>query len=327
MLLLIQLNKVIFIDEDKFDQLINDSRYIDVKAQKGHKRLNPNALNDHLNDELSKEENRNIKITHLSSTINHELTRKDSKYLTAYGKCSFSPFCQVNYIFRVKDKVVVDNKVGISIEIKNSHDHDTQDKNIKKLKNENFHKAEKDPSKSARTKSTNNATKNKQKAIKSPKPISPPINDTEVQEDVNEIFNKILETDFPDWNYKSFTLFDFSNEISEKNNQNQTIEESKIEKFQLETLELSAKRRYDELDLNESLFSLSDTDSINQVDLGLIIENSMSTCATNSFDLRKDVSNSTDDSFNEFQQINEWDEIIKLIIERDLSIFDSDVLI
>jgi hypothetical protein len=144
---------------------------------------------------------------------------------------------------------------------------------------------------------------------------------------VNEIFKKILETDFPDWNYKYFTLFDFSNEISEKNNQNQTIEESKIEKFQLETLELSAKRRYDELDLNESLFSLSDTDSINQVDLGPIIQKSMSTCATNSFDLRKDVSNSTHDSFNEFQQINEWDEIIKLIIERDLSIFDSDVLI
>jgi len=263
---------------------MSDSRYIDVKAQKGHKRLNPNALNDHLNDELSKEENRNIKITHLSSTINQELARKDSKYLTAYGKCSFSPFCQVNYIFRVKDKLVVNNKVGISIEIKNTHDHDTQNKEIKKLKNENFQKSQKDSSKPACTTSTNRVPKNKQKndAIKSPKAI-PPL-DIECQEDVNELFNKILETDFPDWNYQSFTLFDCNDEIAEKNNQKQTIGESEIEEFQLESLELSAKRRYDELDLIEPLFSLSDFDPINQVDLGPIMRNSMSTCTTNNFD-------------------------------------------
>jgi hypothetical protein len=224
--------------------------------------------------------------------------------------------------------VVVDNKVGISIEIKNSHDHDTQDKNIKKLKNENFHKPEKDSSKVACTKRTNSVAKNKQKndAIKSPKSKSPLDNDTEVQEDVNELFNKILETDFPDWDCQSFTLFDCNNEITEKSNQKQ-IGESKIEEFQLETLELSAKRRYDELDLNEPLFLLSDSDSINQVDLDPIIQKNMSTCIANSFDLQKDTSNSTEDNCNEFQQINEWDDIIKLIIERDLSIFASDILV
>ena len=97
-----------------------------------------------MNEELAKEENRNIKITHLSSTINKELTRKDSKYLTAYGKCSFSPYCQVNYIFRVKEKNVVDKKVSILVEIANFHDHDTQDKDVKQMKNgENYKKFEK----------------------------------------------------------------------------------------------------------------------------------------------------------------------------------------
>jgi hypothetical protein len=134
---------------------------------------------------------------------------------------------------------------------------------------------------------------------------------------------KFSKTDFPDWNYKSFTLFDFSNEISEKNNKTQTIEESKIEEIQLGSLDVSKKRRHDELDLSEPLFSLSDFDSINHVDLGLIIENSTTNCC----DFQQDVSNSTEDNCNEFQQINEWDDIIKLMIERDLSIFDSDFLI
>ena len=152
------------------------------------------------------------------------------------------------------------------------------------MKNENSQKSEKNSSKPACTKSTNNVIKNKQKnnAIKSPKAI-PPL-DIECQEDVNELFNKILETDFPGWNYQSFTLFDCNNEITEKTNQKQTIGESKIEEFQLETIELSAKRRYDELDLNDSLFSLSDFDPINQVDLGPIIPKSIPTCTTNNFD-------------------------------------------
>ena len=118
--------------------MINESRHIDTKTKTGHKRLNPNALNDYLSEELAREEARFVKITHLSSTINLEPTRKDSKYLTASGKCSYSPTCQVTYIFRVKHKLVVDNAVSVYVEITNSHDHDSLIKPSKKVaKSEN----------------------------------------------------------------------------------------------------------------------------------------------------------------------------------------------
>ena len=101
----------------------------------------------------------------------------------------------------------------------------------------------------------------------------------------------------------------------------------KTEWVQLETIELSAKRRYDELDLNDSLYSLSDFDPTNQVELGPIIQKNIPTCTTNNCDLQKDVSNSTEDNCNEFRHINEWNDIIELMIGRDLSIFDSDTLV
>jgi hypothetical protein len=105
--------------------MVNDSRLVNLQTNRGQqRRLNPRALNDHLNAEMSKLENDiDVKIQHLSSTITENFSRKDSKFLIAYAKCAFNATCQVNYIFRVKEKVVVNNLVEISVEITNIHNH------------------------------------------------------------------------------------------------------------------------------------------------------------------------------------------------------------
>ena len=117
------MSKTIRISAEKFFNLINDSRYVNLKTSRGQRRLNPKALNNYLNEEVSAAERLDIKIQHLSSTITEQLSRKDSKFLIAYAKCAYNPTCQVNYIFRVKEKVIVDDCVDISIEITNFHNH------------------------------------------------------------------------------------------------------------------------------------------------------------------------------------------------------------
>jgi len=105
--------------------MVNDSRLVNLQTSRGQqRRLNPRALNDHLNAEMSKLENDiDVKIQHLSSTITENFSRKDSKFLIAYAKCALNATCQVNYIFRVKEKVVVNNLIEISVEITNVHNH------------------------------------------------------------------------------------------------------------------------------------------------------------------------------------------------------------
>jgi hypothetical protein len=104
--------------------MVNDSRFVNLKVNRGQRRLNPRALNDHLNKEMSELENIDAKIQHLSSTISENFTRKDSKFLIAYAKCAYNATCQVNYIFRVKERVIVNNMVDIYVEITNFHNHD-----------------------------------------------------------------------------------------------------------------------------------------------------------------------------------------------------------
>ena len=338
-----KINKVIFIDEDKFDLLISDSRYIDAKAKTGHKRLNPNALNEHLNDELAKEENRNIKITHLSSTINQELTRKDSKYLTAYGKCSFSPFCQVNYIFRVKEKIVDDNKVAISVEISNYHDHDTQDKDIKKLKNGGVQKTEKkkkSPSVSKcnkisqeckineieKTYFSNKIDKNKPKSMKSIKHDSILNSDIKEQEDVNGVFKNILQTDFSEWVHETFSLFDNIENNSDGNySDNQTNDDFSIDGFQFEILNSSEKRSFEDLEMNEPFCSIDNSNSLEKVYLGPTIHKRMSICTYKNTDITNLSSSNTEISCNCSHQKDEWDEIMNTILEKDLPIFHPEI--
>ena len=195
--------------------MINESRFIDTKTNKGHKRLNPNALNDYLNEELANEEKLKIKITHLSSTINKEPTRKDSQYLTAYGRCTFSPTCRVNYIFRVKKKLVINNQIEILIEITNSHDHDTLNTDeipCKNVKNNHLDTKDQSIESSAVFKNTKKAKTTKRSIRKTCKkaPITSEINsiDTLNEEEFNEIFSKFMENDCSlDQNY---ALTDFS---------------------------------------------------------------------------------------------------------------------
>ena len=104
--------------------MVNDSRYTNTNTNRGQRRLNPRALNDHLNKEMSELENLDVKIQHLSSTITENFSRKDSKFLIAYAKCAYNATCQVNYIFRVKEKIVVNDLVQIHVEITNFHNHD-----------------------------------------------------------------------------------------------------------------------------------------------------------------------------------------------------------
>ena len=72
-----------------------------------------------------------IKLTHLSSTINDKMLRQDTKYLTAFAKCSYNNKCTATYSFTVKELDYSDGKQQIQIVRTNPHNHNDRTCNIK----------------------------------------------------------------------------------------------------------------------------------------------------------------------------------------------------
>ena len=72
--------KELKIQAQLFNEMIADSR----ENNKRTLTLNKTALNKYLAEELGGLENTQIRITHKNSAINHNPTRRDSKFFQAY---------------------------------------------------------------------------------------------------------------------------------------------------------------------------------------------------------------------------------------------------
>ena len=120
---------VIQLKEQSFNNLLNET---DATRTEYIKQFKSTALDANLKEELLIIEKkhlsslRNIRIQHQSSKIFEKEKRKDSSFLTAYARCSFTKDCQVKYVFNIKTRPPSNQDYyKINVRITNQHNHDS----------------------------------------------------------------------------------------------------------------------------------------------------------------------------------------------------------
>ena len=115
------------VSNDDFDNLINNCESTKKDTQK---KLTTSLLNKYLSTAMAIAEQKTVKLTHLSSTVNLKKIRADTKYLAAHAKCSINTQCKTTYNIVVKERTLIEDKISITIQRNNNHNHDDKNCNI-----------------------------------------------------------------------------------------------------------------------------------------------------------------------------------------------------
>ena len=120
---LVQLSKANF--EDLVEQAVwTTSSGVGGGGVDSQKRLTSPLINQYLGACISTSERHKVKLTHISSAINLRKLRGDTKFLTAYAKCTFNSKCPSTYNILVKEKIYDDDdNIQVSILRNNAHNH------------------------------------------------------------------------------------------------------------------------------------------------------------------------------------------------------------
>jgi hypothetical protein len=100
-------------------------------AKESQKKLSTDLLNNHFSSAITMAEQLKTKLTHLSSLVNLKKLRADTKFLSAYAKCSFNKQCKSTYHLLVVEKIYsMEEKIEITIKRTNDHNHQDNNQNI-----------------------------------------------------------------------------------------------------------------------------------------------------------------------------------------------------
>ena len=86
----------------EFEKLVSSCLATGKELQK---KLSTDLLNNYFASAITIAEQQKTKLTHLSSMLNLKKLRADTKFLSAYAKCSFNKQCKSTYHILVVDKI------------------------------------------------------------------------------------------------------------------------------------------------------------------------------------------------------------------------------